>query len=99
MLSDPLFAEGREGALASPIRAAFSVPVMDGQTAIASLACHFTQSHSPSDVDIDRNQAFARLFAIALRPCLPLSFVHPYFMDSDHTAAHLDTTIPQDQPV
>lgn len=97
MLSDPLFADGRDGAVASPIRAAFSVPVMDGETAIASLACHFTQSHSPSDVDIDRNQAFARLFAIALRPCLPLSFDHPYYVDSRHAAADLDATLPQEQ--
>lgn len=67
MLSDPLFAEGRAGALASPIRAAFSVPVMDGDTVIASLACHFVHPHTPSAVDIERNEAFANLFAISLR--------------------------------
>jgi GAF domain-containing protein len=93
MLSDPLFADGREGALTSPIRAAFSVPVMDGDTAIASLACHFTCSHSPSDVDIDRNQAFAKLFAISLRTRRPLSLDHPYFVDSDQTIAHLDAAL------
>lgn len=92
MLSDPLFAEGREGALNSPIRAAFSVPVMDGQTAIASLACHFNRPHVPSEVDIDRNQAFAKLFAISLHTRGPLSFDQPYFVDSDHAA-----TLPQDQ--
>src|SRR5579862_9566447 len=48
MLTDPLFAEGRKGAVNSPIRAAFSVPVMDGNTAIASLACHFNHPHTPS---------------------------------------------------
>lgn len=67
MLTDPLFTDGRAGAEASPIRAAFSVPVMDGDTAIASLACHFTEPHTPSDVDIERNEAFAKLFAIVLR--------------------------------
>lgn len=37
MLTDPLFAEGRAGAVSSPIRAAFSIPVMDGDNAIARL--------------------------------------------------------------
>lgn len=87
MLSDPLFADGREGALASPIRAAFSVPVMDGDVAIGSLACHYNRPHSPSAVDIERNEAFARLFAIALRTRRPLSFERPYFVDSDDIAA------------
>lgn len=87
MLTDPLFADGREGALSSPIRAAFSVPVMDGDTAIASLACHYSRPHSPSAVDIERNEAFARLFAIALRTRRPLSFERPYIVDSDGIAA------------
>jgi len=87
MLSDPLFADGRNGALASSIRAGFSVPVMDGDEAIASLACHFSRVHSPSAVDIERNEAFARLFAIALRTRRPLSFERPYFVDSDPIAA------------
>lgn len=72
MLTDPLFADGRAGALASPIRAAFSVPVMDGSVAIASLACHFSGPHTPTPVDIERNEVFARLFAISLRPRLPM---------------------------
>ena len=89
MLTDPLFADGRTGAVNSPIRAAFSVPVMDGNTAIASVACHFTHPHSPSDVDIERNQAFARLFAISLRTRLPLSVDHPCFvgMSATHSRA------------
>ncbi len=41
MLNDPLFAKGRKGALDAPIRAAFSVPVLDGGKPIASLACHY----------------------------------------------------------
>lgn len=67
MLHDPLFAEGRDGASNSLIRAAFSVPVfVDGKVA-ASLACHFTKAHSPSHEDIDRNEHFARLIAITLK--------------------------------
>ena len=80
MLTDPLFADGRAGAEASPIRAAFSVPVMDGDTVVASLACHFTEAHTPSDVDIERNEAFAKLFAIVLRARVPLSMGEPLFV-------------------
>ena len=67
MLQDPLFAEGRDGAVHSPIRAAFSVPVFQGDAVIASLACHYTAPHVPSAVDIDRNEHFARLIAITLK--------------------------------
>ena len=67
MLQDPLFADGRDGAAKSPIRAAFSVPVFQGDQVIASLACHFTAPHMPSAVDIDRNEHFARLIAITLK--------------------------------
>ena len=79
MLTDPLFADGRAGAEASPIRAAFSVPVMDGDTAIASLAVHFTHPHEPSKLDIERNEVFAKLFAISLRTRLPLAVRGPQF--------------------
>lgn len=82
MLTDPLFAEGRAGALASPVRAAFSVPVMDGEKVIASLACHFNRTHVPTKVDLERNQAFANLFSIALRARMPLSIERPYFVPS-----------------
>lgn len=67
MLQDPLFADGRDGAASSPIRAAFSVPVLEGDEAIASLACHFTAPHTPSVLDIERNEHFARLIAITIR--------------------------------
>ena len=67
MLADPLFADGLKGAVDSPIRAAFSVPVLDGDRAIGSLACHFTEPHSPTPVDIERNEVFAKLIAISLR--------------------------------
>jgi GAF domain-containing protein len=67
MLTDPFFAEGRDGALGSPIRAAFSVPVIDEEKAVGSLACHFTTPHSPAKIDIERNEVFAKLIAISLR--------------------------------
>jgi GAF domain-containing protein len=67
MLADPLFADGRDGAQNSPIRAAFSVPVFHDAVVIASLACHFSAPHTPSAVDIDRNEHFARLIAITIK--------------------------------
>jgi GAF domain-containing protein len=67
MLQDPLFAEGRDGAANSFIRAAFSVPVFEGDKVIASLACHYTAPHTPSTLDIERNQHFARLIAITIK--------------------------------
>ena len=82
MLTDPLFADGRKGAADSPIRAAFSVPVMDGDRAIASLACHFTKPHMPSDLDIERNQVLANLFAISLRGRRPFVIGKPIHVGS-----------------
>ncbi|HKR86098.1 MAG TPA: GAF domain-containing protein, partial [Terriglobales bacterium] len=66
MLTDPLFAEGRAGAEASPIRAAFSVPVFDGDRAIGALACHYQNPYTPTPWDIERNESFAKLIGIAL---------------------------------
>jgi GAF domain-containing protein len=67
MLSDPLFADGCAGALRSNVRAAFSVPVIDGQNVVGSLACHYREPHEPRNVDIERNENFAKLIAMALR--------------------------------
>jgi len=80
MLQDPLFAEGRNGAANSLIRAAFSVPVLDGDRAIASLACHYTAPHTPTALDIERNQHFARLIAITLKGGGPISLEKPLFV-------------------
>ena len=80
MLTDPLFADGLKGAVDSPIRAGFSVPVMDGETVLASLACHFSRPHTPSEIDIERNEVFARLFAISLRARSPLVIEQPYYL-------------------
>jgi GAF domain-containing protein len=76
MLTDPLFADGVKGAEASPIRAAFSVPVILDGEAIASLACHFRQAHAPSALDIDRNEHFARLLGIMIKGRGPLVGAH-----------------------
>ena len=67
MLLDPLFADGLNGTADSLIRAGFSVPVFDGDEVIASLACHFTAPHTPSALDIERNEHFARLIGITLK--------------------------------
>lgn len=77
MLTDPLFAEGREGAESSPIRAAFSVPVLQDGRAIASLACHFSKPHTPTTVEVERNQVFARLIAITLQGREPFTYGKP----------------------
>lgn len=79
MLTDPLFADGRAGAEASQVRAAFSVPVLDGDTAIASLACHYTKPHEPTNLDIERNEVFAKLIAISLRGRQPFPIAEPFF--------------------
>lgn len=55
---------------------------MDGDRAIASLACHFTQAHTPSDVDIERNQVFANLFSISLRARVPFEVDEPVFVEA-----------------
>ena len=67
MLSDPLFKDGLKGAINSPIRAAFSVPVITAKgDAVGSLACHFHEPHAPTPNEISRNEAFATLIAHGL---------------------------------
>ena len=67
MLTDPLFASAREAARVSPIRAGFSVPVIDGEgRVIASLACHYDKPFTPTNYDIERNKMFAKLIAAAI---------------------------------
>ena len=80
MLADPLFAEGRDGAVNSPVRAAFSVPVLEGANAVASLACHYTAPHAPTRLDIERNEHFAKLIAITLKGGDPIRFTAPLFV-------------------
>lgn len=66
MLTDPLFEEGRAGALDSPIRAAFSVPVFEGDQVVGSLACHYAAPYAATPSDIERNENFAKLIGVAL---------------------------------
>lgn len=67
MLKDPLFADARKAAEDSPIRAAFSVPVItaDGEV-LGSLACHYKRPYTASENDIERNEIFAQLIAYTL---------------------------------
>jgi GAF domain-containing protein len=67
MLTDPLFASAREAALRSPIRAAFSVPAIDQDgRCLGSLACHYSEPHTPTAEDIERNQIWANMIASAI---------------------------------
>ena len=53
----------------------------DGDRAIAALACHFENPHTPSDLDIQRNEVFANLFSISLRSCMPsMDLDEPFFI-------------------
>ncbi len=65
MLTDPDWVELREGISKTEIRAGFSVPVMQGDTCIGSLACHFKKPFTPNKEAISRNQVFATLIAFA----------------------------------
>jgi len=87
MLTDPLFADGRKGALDSPIRAGFSVPVLSGGQAIAALACHYMAPHTPSAIDIERNEVFAKLISIALQGRERTPVPEPYFAWPELVAA------------
>lgn len=88
MLRDPLFAEGRAGAEKSLIRAAFSVPVLEGDSAIASLACHYTTPYTPSALDIERNEHFAKLIAIILKGGEPINLEKPHFVAPTGSTLH-----------
>ena len=91
MLNDPLFAEGREGAATSSIRAAFSVPVLQDDRAIASLACHYTAAYTPSALDIERNEVFAKLIAISLKGRPPVRREKPFIARPQDTGASILT--------
>lgn len=98
MLEDPLFADGRKGANDSPIRAAFSVPVFQGDDVIASLACHYTAAHTPLAADIDRNQHFATLIAITLKDGLASARAPIFVRRSDGDATCSVKRVPDQQP-
>jgi GAF domain-containing protein len=67
MLSDPLFESAKKAALESPIRAAFSVPIIDDRDhCLGSLACHYSEAHIPPKEAIKRNEEWASLLAHAI---------------------------------
>ena len=67
MLTDPLFAEAREGAANSDVRSAFSVPVLDARgNCLGSLAVHFKRPFTPNAYQLERQSLFAKLIAFAL---------------------------------
>ena len=64
MLEDPLFASAKKAAQVSPIRAAFSVPVIDERGhCLGSLGCHYDHPHVPTREDIERNEIWASMIA------------------------------------
>lgn len=67
MWSDPLFADCRQAARTSGIRAGFSVPVIteDGDC-LGSLASHFREAHRPGQDTIETSQMLSSLIAYAL---------------------------------
>jgi GAF domain-containing protein len=67
MWIDPLFVDCRDAAIASGMRAAFSIPVIDVQgKCLGSLASHFKTPYMPSTYDLERQSVFAKLIAFAL---------------------------------
>lgn len=67
MLNDPLFASAKQAAQLSPIRSAFSVPVitLSGEC-LGSLACHYADIHVPTPEEIKRNETWAEMMAHAI---------------------------------
>jgi hypothetical protein len=64
MLTDPLFASARDAALRSPVRSAFSVPVVnEAGECLGSLACHYGEPHSTSPEEIKRNAMWPGMIA------------------------------------
>ncbi len=67
LLADPAFSDRRDALKTTGIRAAFSVPVLNGDhKCLGSLACHFGTPHMPTNYEIERNEIFATLIAFAI---------------------------------
>jgi GAF domain-containing protein len=80
MLTDPLFASAREAAVTSPIRAAFSVPIVDeAGVCFGSLACHYAEIHSPSLEEINRNKLWAEMIGHAMSQYKAAGLTDPAF--------------------
>jgi hypothetical protein len=64
MLTDPLFASGADAVANSPIRAGFSVPVLEASgECIGALGCVFREPHSPTTEQISQNEIWADFIA------------------------------------
>jgi GAF domain-containing protein len=64
MLSDQLFESAREAAMKSPIRAGFSVPVIDENgNCLGCLASQYDEVHVAAPEEIVRNQTWAQMIA------------------------------------
>lgn len=67
LLADPAFSDRRDALKTTGIRAAFSVPVLNGDhKCLGSLACYFAAPHMPAAHEIERNEIFATLIAVAI---------------------------------
>jgi putative methionine-R-sulfoxide reductase with GAF domain len=67
MLSDPLFESAREAAMKSPIRAGFSVPVIDENgDCLGCLASQYDEVHVATPEEIVRNQTWAQMIAATI---------------------------------
>lgn len=67
MLTDPLFASAGDAVANSPIRAGFSVPVLEaGGECIGALGCVFREPHAPTTEQISQNEIWADFIARAI---------------------------------
>ena len=68
MLNDPLFQSARAAAERSPVRAAFSTPLIEPNgECIGSLACHFFEPHTPSSADLMSIKLWAEMITQTLK--------------------------------
>ncbi len=69
MWTDPLFIECRAAAIASGMRAAFSIPVLEPETGecLGTLASHFYEVHRPDQKTLEIFEMLADLIAFALK--------------------------------
>jgi hypothetical protein len=64
MLTDPLFASGGDAVANSPIRAGFSVPVLEASgECVGALGCVFQEPHTPTPEQISQNEIWADFIA------------------------------------
>ena len=67
MLTDPDWVNLRDSISKTEIRAGFSVPILQGEIPIGSLACHYQKPFTPNGDNISRNETFATLIAFSFR--------------------------------